>query len=216
MGEIKAIETVYNGYRFRSRLEARWAVFFDAMHIKYEYEPEGFVGWNDVKYLPDFYIPEEKVYIEVKGHDDQLERDWEKIACAIDFQSTPVSEGLILLGEIPNPDKVGWGSVPIFSYLYWNEGVTSSYAAFSTNDDKRLDKFRRSQIVFGLDAIMKSVFPGIRYGDEFSSAYGQMPGNLTTKERWVDADSLIARDYSRLKSALKAARSARFEHGEHP
>ena len=42
MNEIKAIETEYNGYRFRSRLEARWAVFFDAMGIKYEYEPEGF------------------------------------------------------------------------------------------------------------------------------------------------------------------------------
>jgi hypothetical protein len=29
--EIKAIETSYKGYRFRSRLEARWAVFFDAL-----------------------------------------------------------------------------------------------------------------------------------------------------------------------------------------
>ena len=27
---IKAIPTEYKGYRFRSRLEARWAVFFDA------------------------------------------------------------------------------------------------------------------------------------------------------------------------------------------
>ena len=27
---IKPIETNYKGYRFRSRLEARWAVFFDA------------------------------------------------------------------------------------------------------------------------------------------------------------------------------------------
>lgn len=25
---IKPIETIYNGYHFRSRLEARWAVFF--------------------------------------------------------------------------------------------------------------------------------------------------------------------------------------------
>jgi hypothetical protein len=33
---IKTIETIYNGYRFRSRLEARWAVFFDAMGIKYD------------------------------------------------------------------------------------------------------------------------------------------------------------------------------------
>lgn len=37
---IKAIETVYNGYRFRSRLEARWAVFFDEMGVQYEYEAE--------------------------------------------------------------------------------------------------------------------------------------------------------------------------------
>jgi hypothetical protein len=54
---IKAIETVYNGYRFRSRLEARWAVFFDALEIEYQYEPEGYdlrkQGW----YLPDFWLP---------------------------------------------------------------------------------------------------------------------------------------------------------------
>ena len=40
--EIKAIETVYNGYRFRSRVEARWAVFFDTLGVPYEYEKEGF------------------------------------------------------------------------------------------------------------------------------------------------------------------------------
>ena len=54
---VQAIETVYNGYRFRSRLEARWAVFFDALNVQYQYEPEGFdlgeAGW----YLPDFWLP---------------------------------------------------------------------------------------------------------------------------------------------------------------
>ena len=52
---MKAIETVYKGYRFRSRLEARWAVFFDALGLRWEYEPEGFetaAGW----YLPDFRV----------------------------------------------------------------------------------------------------------------------------------------------------------------
>jgi hypothetical protein len=39
---IKPIETRYKGYRFRSRLEARWAVFFDTMEIPWEYEKEGF------------------------------------------------------------------------------------------------------------------------------------------------------------------------------
>jgi hypothetical protein len=51
MGEVKAIETRYAGCRFRSRLEARWAVFFDALGVKWEYEREGFdlfpdSGWD--------------------------------------------------------------------------------------------------------------------------------------------------------------------------
>ena len=52
---IKAIETKYKGYRFRSRLEARWAVFFEALGIEWAYEYEGFdlpVG----PYLPDFLL----------------------------------------------------------------------------------------------------------------------------------------------------------------
>ena len=63
---IKAIETRYKGYRFRSRLEARWAVFFDALGIEWEYEKEGYdlgeAGW----YLPDFWLPSLKLYIEIK------------------------------------------------------------------------------------------------------------------------------------------------------
>ena len=36
--EIKAIDTFYNDHLFRSRLEARWAVFFDAMKLPFRYE----------------------------------------------------------------------------------------------------------------------------------------------------------------------------------
>jgi hypothetical protein len=67
---IKAIETSYKGYRFRSRLEARWAVFFDALGVSWDYEPEGYdlgeLGW----YLPDFFIQGNRSYgpyIEIKG-----------------------------------------------------------------------------------------------------------------------------------------------------
>jgi hypothetical protein len=52
---LKAIETKYKGYRFRSRLEARWAVFFDTLGFQWEYEPEGF-DLNGVWYLPDFRV----------------------------------------------------------------------------------------------------------------------------------------------------------------
>jgi hypothetical protein len=52
--EVKAIETRYQGYRFRSRLEARWAVFFHHWFI-WHYEHEGFVTPHGC-YLPDFAI----------------------------------------------------------------------------------------------------------------------------------------------------------------
>jgi hypothetical protein len=52
---VKAIETKYAGCLFRSRLEARWAVFFETLGLRWEHEPEGFktsAGW----YLPDFRV----------------------------------------------------------------------------------------------------------------------------------------------------------------
>jgi hypothetical protein len=62
---IKPIETRYAGYRFRSRLEARWAVFFDALNLEWKYEPEGF-DLNGLPYLPDFFIKSWNCYAEIK------------------------------------------------------------------------------------------------------------------------------------------------------
>lgn len=56
LGQIKTIETQYKGYRFRSRLEARWAVFLDAIGWRWEYEPEGFELSDGTRYLPDFLL----------------------------------------------------------------------------------------------------------------------------------------------------------------
>ena len=65
MTTFAAIPTTYSGHKFRSRLEARWAVFFDAAGIRWIYEPEGIplpFGW----YLPDFILPEHGWLIEIK------------------------------------------------------------------------------------------------------------------------------------------------------
>jgi hypothetical protein len=62
---MKAIDTAYQGYKFRSRLEARWAVFFDEMGIEWEYEVEGFNLFS-FRYLPDFWLPGFNCYAEVK------------------------------------------------------------------------------------------------------------------------------------------------------
>lgn len=77
---IKAIETRYKGYRFRSRLEARWAVFFDAFPLRWEYEPEGYDLGKAGFYLPDFYLPdlEGGMFVEVKPDDESLKDNEEK------------------------------------------------------------------------------------------------------------------------------------------
>jgi len=63
---IKAIETVHRGYNFRSRTEARWAVFFDHLDWKWQYEAEGY-HLPSGPYLPDFYFPDQHMFVEVKG-----------------------------------------------------------------------------------------------------------------------------------------------------
>jgi hypothetical protein len=66
MPDIKPIETVYGGYRFRSRLEARYAVFFDRLEIKYNFEHQGF-QLNSGLYLPDFWLPDFDMFFEIKN-----------------------------------------------------------------------------------------------------------------------------------------------------
>jgi hypothetical protein len=65
--DIKPIETRYAGCRFRSRLEARWAVVFDHLGLRWEYEPEGYVLPSGT-YLPDFrlHLPAGAVWLEIK------------------------------------------------------------------------------------------------------------------------------------------------------
>jgi hypothetical protein len=59
---ISAIPTVYKGIRMRSRLEAKWAAFFDQVPWRWEYEPIDFDGW-----IPDFVLLGRKqVFVDVK------------------------------------------------------------------------------------------------------------------------------------------------------
>lgn len=72
---FKPIETVWNGYRFRSRTEARWAVFFTHLNMPFEYEKEGFRLEDGTFYLPDFWLPDLSMWLEIKGappSDDEI------------------------------------------------------------------------------------------------------------------------------------------------
>ena len=161
MSKMKAIQTHYNGYHFRSRLEARWAVFFDAVKIEYEYEHEGFELEDGTFYLPDFWLPNLKIWAEVKGK-SLTEIEVQKAAslpnaCALlDHTPSAYRSAVFVAGT---PDH-GWDN-----YLQWqaNEDVDFCFMAWCN--------------VIDTDG-----------GDTISA--------------W--------------RKAAKAARSARFEHGETP
>lgn len=145
--------TKYAGITFRSRLEARWAVFFDALGISWEYEPETFaVDWygESIQYTPDFRIgvdaephhrymegsqvgdktrpPDLKtlfVYAEVKPTVDAIYSCRKKIAASIEWHG-PCGAGLLLLGPIPNAEH----ALPIHPMLVWAKGVGVQYGNF--------------------------------------------------------------------------------------
>ena len=73
---MHALETEYKGVLYRSRLEARWAIFFDACKLEYVYEPECFILKDGKKYTPDFYLPKYDLYVEIKPNFDWLENEY--------------------------------------------------------------------------------------------------------------------------------------------
>lgn len=108
MSRIKAIETHYAGCRFRSRLEARWAVAFDHMGLRWEYEAQGY-ELPSGRYLPDFVIQgvHQPFFVEIKGpmpdaHEFQ-------VASEINLHVGPL---VIFQGDLPR--RSGEGTAWVF------------------------------------------------------------------------------------------------------
>lgn len=99
--KMKIIQTWYKGIKFRSRTEARWCVFFDALNIEWEYEVEGYVLKDGTCYLPDFYLPtfEGGMYVEVKGKFTQQEKELCRDFCYESGHKVLLAEGIPKLKE---------------------------------------------------------------------------------------------------------------------
>ena len=126
---IEAIETIHNGYRFRSRLEARWAVFMDSLSLEYEYEKEGYdldkLGW----YLPDFWLPGLNCWLEIKP---TLPTPQAQEKCA----SLAVASGknvYMSCDSIPSREQVLDGGAPILLGYEWSIFMGNAFAARTIN-----------------------------------------------------------------------------------
>jgi hypothetical protein len=102
---MNAIETAYKGATFRSRLEARWAAFFDLLSWDWIYEP-----WDGNHYIPDFVLPGPRpVLVEVKPATSlhELERHAGRVENGIRDHWT---DDYLLVGATPVlPGSSGFG-----------------------------------------------------------------------------------------------------------
>lgn len=72
---IRPIPTVYRGIKFASTLEADWAAMFDHLGWAWQYEPVGVQLEDGQRYRPDFYLPSQRVWAEVKGpHNERIDK----------------------------------------------------------------------------------------------------------------------------------------------
>lgn len=184
---IKPIETVYNGYRFRSRLEARWAVFFDAAGIKYEYEPEGYVFEDGTKYLPDFFLPDFKIYCEIKPSREMDDGKAEK------FAFTPESAGVLVCYGQPSDHDLRF-----MTFYECDDGGGGCYD--SDDMDMMITEYLDGSgpCIYIKDGRTERVFyKASRVGCDY-----EMIGSVA--------------DWNVFEYAEIAARQARFEYGETP
>lgn len=218
--ELKPIETIYDGYRFRSRLEARWAVFFNAAGIRYQYEPEGFVGLWGERYLPDFYLPDFDIYAEVKPNKEKLLDDASKISGCIDWQATEISRtGLLLLGQIPYWDGLWYEldesgkyigyCIPHFIGLFWAEGIVTKSVCFWMAPQDRVVKF----LTVGPGAMSYSAGPELPDMDAVNDDLWSLNSEVYNHGHRVLLDH---ESPGLLRNMFLKARQARFEHGEKP
>lgn len=227
---IKAIETKYKGYRFRSRLEARWAVFFDALGIEWEYEKEGYQLNTGERYLPDFYLPDTKTWVEVKGvmsadESTKLGRflDWgcplphftdsyaiksltypQKKELSLEAHSCP---GMIILGDIPTPQHGFYLHKFITHYkglrsgfMHFNEASLFQHGVKKYSDDE-------------LNVLRCFRSEHIEWDERFNGdTSSESEAVKFFNPTCIFIPSVLA--YPKVTRAYIAARSARFEFGE--
>lgn len=194
MADIKPIETVYAGYRFRSRLEARWAVFFDTLGLRWEYEPEGYDLGELGYYLPDFYLPEVHCFTGADSAFIEIKPDH--------FPSDTICKAQSLAGKFDGKREVHiCMSLPgeLQSLIFIGGSKASSITARMCH----------------LDGELGFVPDGLIVGLEDGSLVVE-PTAITTVTGWITPDYYLKElgPMPDLERAFSAAKRARFEHGE--
>lgn len=213
---MDAIETRYAGCRFRSRLEARWAVTFDTLGISWDYEPQGVRVTDRLSfglepdrwaYLPDFWLPDQEVWAEVKGQLDDLAL--RRLLSAAAHLSSNGAGGchdsggydVVILGDIPRPRHDYAGDQLT---VYRPTGAQIVPHTIPTPVRLHMHKGGLYASPWGFFGIENCVV-----GEEMADDSGNVYPVVSTL-----LHGLPGKNRQGITDAYVAGRSARFEHGE--
>lgn len=202
---IRAIETRYAGCRFRSRLEARWGVFFDKLGVEWQYEPQGYeVGPVGTPYLPDFYLPASGHWVEVKGK--MTAENLRTLIFAVSAAGLPYTpdtrlsrdlppwlQRIVILGDVPEPGK----AATHITFDVIGDLVVAQNVVAMSGKPKRV-VFMPIGTFIPLNQYVAGAEPSDSFLDALTSS-----GTPSWIRSSFDVDA-----------AYTAARAARFEHGE--
>ena len=110
---LKAKNTYYGEHIMRSRLEAKFAMLFDYIHLPWRYEPDVYktsIG----SYLPDFFIRGLDCYVEIKPASPSVE-ELQKIIDVAHITNKTVA----LISDFPDNDGSSFSLEQSTIYLYW-------------------------------------------------------------------------------------------------
>jgi len=187
---IKPIDTQYKGYKFRSRLEARVAVFLDAVQASWEYEIEGYTLPINGRYLPDFFVTsfrkcEKPFWLEVKA-------------------TKPTTAEINKLRELCVLTKTA-GAFFIGSTNFHKQQV-STFSVMAQHDEEYLG-WHVSEAFTYMQAPLDTYIEDVSAPKNFWDKYGE--DMITCYDMFMRCA-----DCRNLKPAAVAALSARFEFGE--
>lgn len=206
---IKAIETRYDGYRFRSRLEARWAVTFNAMGLDWDYEPEGFHTAKGEMYLPDFHIKDFDTWIEIKPSQGKMVEcyggGWQKSIEWTEWE--PKWAGFPHRLVVINGDPGEY------------EGTLMQTEGCDEAERKECDECEGDECQLGIGPIDHPyLFCRCQHCGSWGIQYDGRAGRNEHSEECINARHYDDKDYGTddplLLDALRKGRSARFEHRE--
>lgn len=216
MKAIKAIETRYAGHLMRSRMEARYAVMFDDLGVRWEYEPEGF-DLPSGRYLPDFRLQlDHECWFEVKPCFEyhggcpipELDPRWAEL---VELTGLPLyvvggmaryeKQRKMIHRELPLPAKMHDSGARVYQVEFDPSG--KSELVFEPPEIIAIYGIENEDHTQQFCACVRCRAVGIEYAG--------MAGRLckcTSDDKYGDSDC------DRVERAYRAALSARFEYGE--